>query len=190
MPGKLLEREPSPGEVAATLGGEARIGLALRLLLAEPAAVRVFVDASEEMDRGIRLAAPHAQAEVLGLRPEGETARMAAARLAGFFGAAHAGHVVTLSAPRRTGGAEVLEVVQPLAIEGLLEHPRDERRLAVLVVGSPGLGASVPAAPPEAGRPLEVLLVVDLTPDGQALRWAQAFDVPNRHVAYWAPLAD
>ncbi len=190
VPGKVVEREPSPGEVAATLGGEARLGLALRLLLTEPAAVRVFADPSEEMDRVIRFAAPHALAEIMGLRPEGETARMAAARLAGFFGAAHAGHVVTLGAPRRTGGAEILEVAQPLAIEGFAEHPRDERRLAVLVVGSPGTGASVPAAPPEAAKPLEVLLVVDLTPDGQALRWAQAFDMPGRHVAYWAPLAD
>jgi hypothetical protein len=190
VPEGLVEPVPMPGDVAATLGGEARLGLALRLLLAEPVAVRVFVDPSEEMDRGIRFAVPHAQAEILGLRPEGETARMAAARLAGFFGAARAGHVVTLGAPRRTGGAEILEVARPLAIGGFAEHPRDERRLAVLVVGSPGLAASVPAAPPDAAKPLEVLLVVDLTPDGQALRWAQAFDMPNRHVAYWAPLAD
>jgi hypothetical protein len=167
------------------------VASALRLLLDAPGPVRILADVSPAMDREVRVAdAPPSLSEAV-------TPRRFAAELAAMLDAAgrRTPQVVTLARDRVTGGLGLLEAVAPfdlnpaervvafgsgtgerrlLALPSLAETP------AVYVVGSPGIG-ELTLAGTESG----VVLVIDLSPDGQGVALARTY-----RCAYWRPVAE
>ena len=187
-PAELPDPELVMMASAAVLGNAERIGRVLRFLVDAPAGPRVFLDVSEAMDRPVRAAEPSL---LLPAVPGGgETARQFAARFVDFLAAGRLRDVVTLGDPPRGGGREVLDAQQPLSFTGYFDLAREDRRFSVLILGSAELAALAPDPAPEAQAEGEVLLVVDLTPDGGAIQWARAFQEERRYVAYWSPLVE
>ena len=156
--------------------------LVLLTLASRPWTLRVSVDLSADMDRPVRLLpVPQEITEHLNGAPQGATPRHFARELLALLAAGRSVEFVGLT---KEPGADNLDLVAPLDLARLMSGATPAAH--VVIVGSKDIEDAVLGLTREPG---DVVLVVDLTPDGGAIEIARLME-NNPTVAYWRPVTD